>query len=169
MAALAQIPLFFDSPAATPPANNDNVVKLKQALLLKHVNRLIANGPQVSHIGLKILRLILGDQQSLPFDTDTVLRGNEIRKDREVISEEETASIHENILIQSLHLLQDGRTLPKTKLEIIDWIAAPILPANELRNDPFSFQACCLCAGVDTEEMRDQILINIVPKLNIDF
>lgn len=69
-------------------------------------------------------------------------------------TEDEVKKLHCVLLEQSLRELKHARGRRETKLEILRWIKAPF----EEEPRAFSFQACCMFAGVDAEEMQDRVL-----------
>ena len=71
----------------------------------------------------------------------------------------------EGLLIHELRALADQRTTPELRADLIDWVSAPKRTREELQEAPFSFQACCLAAGVDFEEMRERTLFMFAPHL----
>lgn len=74
-------------------------------------------------------------------------------------------AFRDGVLVAQLRLLNDERTTPKLRAELIEWIAAPKRSEAELKYAPLSFQACCLAAGVDFEEMRERTLYLVAPEL----
>jgi hypothetical protein len=74
-------------------------------------------------------------------------------------------AFRDGVLVAQLRLLNDERTTPRLRAELIAWIAAPKRSAAELKYAPLSFQACCLSAGVDFEEMRERTLYLVAPEL----
>ena len=80
-------------------------------------------------------------------------------------SDEQLCALREGVLRAHLHLLKDERTTAELRAEIIEWIATPKRKVDDLRREPFSFQACCLAVGVDFEEMRERTLYLVAPDL----
>jgi hypothetical protein len=80
-------------------------------------------------------------------------------------TERDCLAIQDGLLVDQLRLLADGRTAPELQAEILAWVAAPKRSLTELRQAPFSFQACCAAAGVDFEEMRERTIQLIAPQL----
>lgn len=80
-------------------------------------------------------------------------------------SEREIFAVLDGLLCSALHLLKDERTTPSLRARLIAWVAAPALSKAQLRGAPTSFQACCLSAGLDFEEMREQTLQIVAPQL----
>ncbi len=80
-------------------------------------------------------------------------------------SDREICALLDGALVAQLRLLADERTSPELRRELIAWVAAPLKRMAEVVATPFSFQACCCAAGVDPEEMREQILRRFAPAL----
>lgn len=80
-------------------------------------------------------------------------------------TDEQLCAFRDGVLVAQLRLLNDERTTPQLRAELIEWIAAPKRSDAELKYAPLSFQACCLSAGVDFEEMRERTLYLIAPEL----
>ena len=80
-------------------------------------------------------------------------------------SDEECCHFLDAMLVHQLHLLNDERTTPELRDDLIAWIAAPKRSLSELKQAPCSFQACCAAAGVDFEEMRERTLAMFAPEL----
>lgn len=80
-------------------------------------------------------------------------------------TDEQLCAFRDGVLVAQLRLLNDERTTPRLRAELIAWIAAPKRSATELKYAPLSFQACCLSAGVDFEEMRERTLYLVAPEL----
>lgn len=74
--------------------------------------------------------------------------------ERWVWSEEESKMLHVGLLEDSLIKLKNGKTAEETKREILHWINKPLKAEAEV----FSFQACCILAGLSAEELRNQLL-----------
>lgn len=66
-------------------------------------------------------------------------------------------------LLNDLRQLIDLRTSFEVRTELIAWVAVPIVSPTAMPHEPFSFQVCCFTAGVDPEEMREQILLMFEP------
>lgn len=64
-------------------------------------------------------------------------------------------AIHDKLLEVSLHAMGDDRCSDELRFEILNWIAHPGYESGVLL--PFSFEACCICTGTDSEEMRLRI------------
>ena len=79
--------------------------------------------------------------------------------------ERELCAFRDGVLVSNLAMLNDSRITPKLRNQIVAWIAAPKRSNEDLKTDPLSFQACCLSAGVDFEEMREQTLLIVAPDL----
>ena len=79
-------------------------------------------------------------------------------------------AVLEGMLRHQLHLLNDERTTPDLRAELIEWVAAPKQSWEELKRSPFAFQVCCLAVGVDFEAMREHVLSIVAPELleNLD-
>ena len=80
-------------------------------------------------------------------------------------SEREIYGFLDGYLLDQLKLLADDRTSEDTRQQILGWVAAPIVEAEEASKRAFSFQACCYAYGVDPEEMREHILRMSAPDL----
>lgn len=80
-------------------------------------------------------------------------------------TDQQLCAFRDGVLVAQLHLLNDERTTPRLRAELIAWIAAPKRSVAELKSAPLSFQACCLSAGVDFEEMRERTLYLVAPEL----
>ncbi|MBL8269557.1 hypothetical protein [Steroidobacter sp.] len=80
-------------------------------------------------------------------------------------SDEECCHFLDAMLVNQLRLLNDERTTPELRADLIAWIAAPKRSLSELKKAPCSFQACCAAAGVDFEEMRERTLAMFAPEL----
>lgn len=80
-------------------------------------------------------------------------------------TDQQIDAFRDGVLVAQLHLLNDERTTPQLRAELITWIAAPKRNPVELKHAPLSFQACCLSAGVDFEEMRERTLYVVAPGL----
>lgn len=80
-------------------------------------------------------------------------------------TDQQLCAFRDGVLIAQLRLLGDERTTPRLRAELIAWIAAPKRREAELKHAPLSFQACCLSAGVDFEEMRERTLFLFAPEL----
>jgi len=61
-------------------------------------------------------------------------------------------AIHDKLIEISLHALADDRCSDDLRFEILNWIAHPGYENGVLL--AFSFEACCMCTGTDSEEMR---------------
>lgn len=80
-------------------------------------------------------------------------------------SDQQMCAFRDGVLVAQLRLLGDERTTPGLRADLIAWIAAPKRRESQLRYAPLSFQACCLSAGVDFEEMRERTLYLFAPAL----
>lgn len=80
-------------------------------------------------------------------------------------SDQQMCALRDGVLVAHLRLLGDERTTPALRADLIAWIAAPKRHEAELQYAPLSFQACCLSAGVDFEEMRERTLYLFAPEL----
>jgi hypothetical protein len=80
-------------------------------------------------------------------------------------TDEECLAMLDGYLIDQLRLLGDGRAGTEVHADILAWVATPRRSTAALKEAPFSFQSCCLAAGVDFEEMRDCILRMFAPEL----
>ena len=80
-------------------------------------------------------------------------------------SDEECCHFLDAMLVNQLRLLNDERTTPELRADLIAWIAAPKRSLSELKKAPCSFQNCCAAAGVDFEEMRERTLEMFAPEL----
>jgi hypothetical protein len=80
-------------------------------------------------------------------------------------TDQQLCAFRDGVLVAQLRLLNDERTTPQLRAELIEWIAAPKRNEVELRTAPLSFQACCLSAGVDFEEMRERTLFLVAQQL----
>lgn len=80
-------------------------------------------------------------------------------------TDQQLCALRDGVLVAQLRLLGDERTTPQLRADLIAWIAAPKRREAELRYAPLSFQACCLSAGVDFEEMRERTLYLFAPEL----
>lgn len=81
------------------------------------------------------------------------------------LSDQGRYALLEGLLIHELRALDDQRTTPELREDLIAWVAAPKRTREALQEAPFSFQACCLAAGVDFEEMRERTLFMFAPHL----
>lgn len=80
-------------------------------------------------------------------------------------SDEECCHFLDAMLVNQLRLLNDERTTPELRADLIAWISAPKRSLSELKKAPCSFQTCCAAAGVDFEEMRERTLAMFAPEL----
>lgn len=80
-------------------------------------------------------------------------------------TDQQLCALRDGVLVAQLRLLGDERTTPALRADLIAWIAAPKRREAELKKAPLSFQACCLSAGVDFEEMRERTLYLFAPEL----
>lgn len=80
-------------------------------------------------------------------------------------TDREIYALLDGALVAQLRLLADERTSPELRRELIAWVATPLKRMAEAFATPFSFQVCCWAAGVDPEEMREQILRKFAPAL----
>jgi len=80
-------------------------------------------------------------------------------------TDEDCVAMLDGFLIDQLQLLGDGRAGPDLHAEILAWVAQPKRSLAALKDAPFSFQACCLAAGVDFEQMRECVLQMFAPQL----
>jgi len=159
----AQYALFNSDPAEVTdqaPTGGNDPVRMK--LIRQHIDRAIARGPEIRQLGIRFLKTLLMDQQDLPFDLPKETDDGSPWE----LTDEQHVTMHERLLLYCLHLLNDSRTKAEKKIELLDWVAAPLLGAEELKNAAFSFQACCVCAGYNADSLRDHILYTIAPKLD---
>jgi len=148
-------------------------------LWLRSIEHQLDAGPQIKLLGFKMLLLLVEwHQAELPFEltADPIVSSahpaSQPADDEHPfrdLSEEEMISIHEWMFHHWMRLLNDSRTGHETKVEILDWITAPLLPNDEVRKIPFSFQACAVCMGCDPEELRTRLVRDIAPKIAINF
>jgi len=66
------------------------------------------------------------------------------------LSEGDIQELHTRLMEVSLHGLDDKRAGDGTKEDVLSWV-------NEGGIRPFSFDACCIFAGVDPEKTREAI------------
>ncbi|MGH8239601.1 MAG: hypothetical protein ACREXP_21675 [Steroidobacteraceae bacterium] len=104
----------------------------------------IFQSPRASQLALRLPRLPLNE-----FEWD----------------EQQLCAFRDGVLVSNLAMLNDSRITPELRDEIIAWIAAPMRSNADLKTDPLSFQACCVSAGMDFEEMREQTLLIVAPEL----
>lgn len=64
-------------------------------------------------------------------------------------------AIHDKLIEISLHAMADDRCSDELRFEILNWIAHPGYENGVLL--PFSFEACCICTGTESDEMRLRI------------
>jgi len=154
----------------------------RRRLWLRSIERKIDAGPQIRLLGFKmLLMLVEWHQAEMSFEQPELPQEGADRVEVQLpsvddsdhpfrnLSDEDTASIHEWMFKHYMHLLNDNRTNYLTKMEVIDWISAPLFPAEEIAKYPFSFQACAVCMGVNPEELRSMLLRDIAPKITITF
>jgi len=77
---------------------------------------------------------------------------------------EECLRLHEFVLDRSLSSIADVRVGTNTLEEIREWLVEPF---RKRRLRAFSFQACCLAAGLDPEVIQEQALIQIDKRLGM--
>lgn len=85
-------------------------------------------------------------------------------------TENEINVIHEAMLFHFLRLLKDSRLKQDHFDKIVEWIAEPLFTFIE-DPEPFTFAACCLCAGlgpISTESMQDLLLNQDIPAIVIE-
>lgn len=107
-----------------------------------------------SRTGVAMLKDMCNAVQ-LPFDGFDV---DEIYK----LTGEHFELVHERMLFYMLGSMKDSRLSDEKLDQIEEWIAEPLYTFMS-DPEPFSFAACCLCAGlpaVSTEEFQD-ILLNV--------
>ena len=80
-------------------------------------------------------------------------------------TDQQIDALRDGLLTSQLRLLNDTRITPRLRAELIAWVAAPKRNPVALKHAPLSFQACCLSAGVDFEEMRERTLYVVAPEL----
>lgn len=141
-------------------------------LLRRYYERKESDAPSIRLLGQRMLWTALAmRQESLVLDDDRVLEvpqnSDQLLETFDKLSEHDVLKLHEMIFENAMHLLKDTRAKPKTKLDVLDWIAQPIRPAQEIASLPFSFQACAFCMGVDPETLRQMLLLDVMPKLDI--
>lgn len=160
----------------------------RKGLLMSLLDRRIDAGPDIRLIGVKLLKnMVEMEQQCMRFDEgrgefvkadEPALerKGKKVSEDEDEsdvslndLSEDQMVSMHERLFMHSMHLLRDARTKASTKIDVLDWVAAPLVEGPDIALTPFSFQACAICMGVDPESLREQILRTIAPKLDISF
>ena len=78
-------------------------------------------------------------------------------------SENGLVAMLDGMLHSQLRQFLDSRLSPAARQELIDWIAAPLLPDRQAIKQPFSFQCCCYAAGVEPEEMQRLTLRRVAP------
>jgi hypothetical protein len=96
----------------------------------------------------------------LPFDGFDV---DEMYK----LTEEHYEVVHEGMLFYMLRSMTDTRLSDEKLDQIEEWIAEPLYTFIG-DPEPFSFAACCLCAGlpaVNTEEFQDILLTVKLPEI----
>lgn len=80
-------------------------------------------------------------------------------------SENEIYGLLERMLVDQLRALNDDRTSAEMRRELIAWVAKPLRQSRAaVRDDPFSFQSCCYAAGLDPEELQEQVLFMFAPE-----
>jgi hypothetical protein len=110
----------------------------------------------------------VGAEARLQFDLFDAKRTVTYEDERIVWSDHDIEVLRDGMLLR-LSWLDEDRPSAEEKREWLKWLKAPFHPLDEpavtrdLRT-PFSFQVCCLAAGVDPEEMRDRILKWLGPK-----
>jgi len=83
------------------------------------------------------------DLETLPLNTEDLV--------------DDYQAIHEKLLFVSLTpCLGDNVSLDHLE-EIIEWVLVPVVNPDKQEVMPFTFQACCMSANVDAEEMRELV------------
>ncbi len=72
-----------------------------------------------------------------------------------VWTESDILQLFELILQDSLTKLKDPRLSHQKKVEIYQWVA------DESDPNPFSFNNCCRCCGLDADLLREAVLYQI--------
>jgi len=164
---------FGDEPAEGGTSYVTTLRAERLKLLRRYYERKESDAPSIRLLGQRMLMTALGfHQESLVLDGDPV---PEVIQDDVALaeafdntfSETDVMALHEWTFHKAMHLLNDTRAKSKTKLEVLDWIAQPIRPAHEVASLPFSFQACAVCMGLDAESLRQQLLLDVMPNLDI--
>lgn len=76
-------------------------------------------------------------------------------------TEQEVLALHEGLLLHMLHLVKDSRTRPASRQRIMKWLQQNPDPVRNALETPFSFQSCCIAAGVDPETMLENIVNHV--------
>lgn len=170
------VSLDLDFGIVTDDSGASYVEKLKVErlkLMRRYYERKESDAPSIRLLGQRMLMTAMAmRQESLGLDGDPV---SEVIQDNDPLTETfdnklsdlDVLRLHEMIFDNAMHLLNDSRVKSKTKLEVLDWIAQPIRPAEEVASLPFSFQACAVCKGLDADTLRQLLLLEVMPNLDI--
>jgi len=66
------------------------------------------------------------------------------------LTESEAERLHHRLLEESLRMLGDNRAGDDVREDVMQWV-------DEKGVRPFSFDACCIAAGVNPEKTRDAV------------
>lgn len=92
------------------------------------------------------LKKLPADHPGLDDDTPTTWTTQDVIK------------LHDGMLQAMLHRLSDNRVSKAQQQEILHWLSEPLVRDEEALKRPFSYQACCLAAGVDPEDLRLMVI-----------
>lgn len=90
-------------------------------------------------------------QQDLPMDLPSTAEW----------TEQEVLALHEGLLLHMLHLVKDSRTRPASRQRIMKWLQQNPDPVRNALETPFTYQSCCIAAGVDPETMLENIVNHV--------
>jgi hypothetical protein len=74
-----------------------------------------------------------------------------------VWTDEIIVNIADYLIQDALKSLNDKETNPERRMELLEWVSVPIRDIPK----PYSFQSYAMLAGLDAEELRDQLMLII--------
>lgn len=82
---------------------------------------------------------------------------------QEEFTDTEIVAFHEREIEKALESLSDGRSSPRIRNRVIDWVCVPIVHRRHL-TDLLSFQAMCWAVGYDAEFLQEYIVRRFAPE-----